>query len=72
MNGIIKMEALIRERGQRMTIQKRALLTVFLQQAGRMLSVMDLKGFLPDIMEMDRATIYRNVQNFENLGLLNR
>ncbi len=35
-----------------------------------MLSVMDLKGFLPDIMEMDRATIYRNVQNFENLGLL--
>lgn len=70
MEKLSSMEKLIRKRGQRMTTQKRALLTVFLQQEGKMLSVTDIKRFLPDTMEMDSATIYRNAQNFKNLGLL--
>ncbi len=70
MDQLKKMEEFLHSKGQRMTNQKKALLGIFLQHPNRMLSVSDLKNLLPDGMEMDNATIYRNVTNFESLGLL--
>ena len=70
MDQLEKMQELLHSKGQRMTVQKKALLDIFLRHPHRMLSVSDLKGLLPDGMEMDSATIYRNVTGFEVLGLL--
>lgn len=70
MDQLMQMTDLLHSRGQRVTAQKKALLNIFLQHSNRMLSVGDLKGLLPEELEMDNATIYRNVQNFEALGLL--
>ena len=70
MDTLAKLEELLHSRGQRMTVQKKELLCIFLQHSNRMLSVADLKSLLSDGIEMDNATIYRNVQNFESLGIL--
>jgi Fe2+ or Zn2+ uptake regulation protein len=70
MEKIARMTAHIKSRGQRMTAQKRALLAVFAQHADRMLSIADIKGLLPADGAMDDATIYRNVENFTAIGLL--
>ncbi len=70
MDTITKIEDLLHSRGQRMTVQKKELLSIFLQHPNRMLSVADLKSLLPGGVEMDNATIYRNVQNFGSLGIL--
>ncbi|MHB1314066.1 MAG: Fur family transcriptional regulator [Christensenellales bacterium] len=61
---------LLRDKGFRITAQKKKILDVFLDNPDRMLSVGDMNDLLEHNSSIDNATIYRNVQKFEKLGLL--
>jgi Fur family ferric uptake transcriptional regulator len=60
----------LREKGQRITPQKRAILDVLLDNPGRMLSVSEICARLPKGSGIDDATVYRNVRGFVEPGLL--
>ena len=59
---------LLREKGQRITIQKRVILDIMLENTDRMLSVNDILKRIPDD-SIDAATIYRNMQTFTEAGI---
>ena len=61
---------ILRKRGKRVTAQKRAILDILLAHTDRMLSVVDIKAKIPADIAIDDATIYRNVQSYEELGIL--
>ncbi len=60
----------LRNRGQRITSQKKTILDVLLNNRDRMLSVTDIKNLISDDFPIDDATIYRNTQAFSECGLL--
>ncbi|HPJ02946.1 MAG TPA: Fur family transcriptional regulator [Candidatus Limiplasma sp.] len=62
--------AMLRAKGQRITAPKRRILDVFMQNQDRMLSVADVAGLLSGDIPIDNATIYRNIQKFLEIGLL--
>lgn len=70
MNHLDDLYALLRQRGLRMTAQKRALLTIFFSNRDRMLSVSDVFHLLPEGSGIDNATVYRNILKFCELGIL--
>ena len=62
--------ATLRTKGMRVTAQKRLILDVFLKNQNRMLSVADVYALLPEGASIDNATVYRNIQKFLSLGIL--
>ena len=68
--NVKKIYSLIKEKGQRVTRQKQTILMVLSNNMDRMLSVHDIKEHIPQDQHMDIVTIYRNVQSFTGLGIL--
>jgi Fur family ferric uptake transcriptional regulator len=60
----------LRKKGLRVTAQKKMILDIFLANQDRMLSVGDVFSMLPDGSGIDNTTVYRNIQKFLSLGLL--
>jgi len=65
-----KVYAMLREKGMRVTSPKKRILDVFLNNQDRMLSVADVAALLEGGAAIDNATVYRNIQKFMELGLL--
>ena len=65
-----KIYSKLREKGCRLTLQTRAILDVFLVNKDRMLSVADVCNLLPQDASIDNATVYRNIQKFLDLGIV--
>ena len=61
---------IMKEKGQRITRQKRIVLDVFIENNNRMLTVNQIQDMLPSEEKINNATIYRNVQSFLDLGIL--
>ena len=70
MQSIHELYALLKQKGFRITAPKRELLDIFLANQDRMLSVSDVFHLLPDGSGIDNATVYRNIQKFSELGVL--
>lgn len=62
--------AMLREKGFRVTSQKKTILDVFLENQDRMLSVNDVYNILSEKVSIDNATVYRNIQKFLEIGIL--
>ncbi len=62
--------AMLRANGQRITAAKQQILDVFLNNQDRMLSIADVAALLEGRYTIDNATIYRNIQKFMKIGLL--
>jgi Fe2+ or Zn2+ uptake regulation protein len=60
----------LRKQGCRMTAPKKMVLDIFLSNQDRMVSVSDVHGLLPEGSGIDNATVYRNIQKFLDLGIL--
>lgn len=65
-----KIYAALREKGLRMTSPKKRILDVFLNNQDRMLSIADVAALLDASTAIDNATIYRNIQKFMDVGIL--
>ena len=65
-----KIYAALRAKGLRMTSPKKRILDVFLNNQDRMLSIADVATLLDGETAIDNATIYRNIQKFMDVGLL--
>ena len=61
---------LLREKGHRITRQKKIILDVFFDYPKKMLSVGDVCTLIPEGEHMDNATLYRNLQQYARLGIL--
>ena len=61
---------ILREKGDRLTRQKKDIISVLLANMDRMLSVGDMVGCLVDGKNVDEATVYRNVLRLAELGIL--
>ena len=61
---------LLKNNGGRMTKQKKNILSVLLCNRDRMLSVSDIAAGLPDESNIDNTTVYRNIQQMCDLGIL--
>ena len=59
----------LREKGDRLTRQKKDIISVLLANMDRMLSVGDIVGCLSDGKNVDEATVYRNVLRLADLGI---
>lgn len=70
MQSIQELYALLKQKGFRITAPKRELLDIFLENQDRMLSVSDVFHLLPQNSGIDNATVYRNMQKFSELGVL--
>jgi len=70
MNDQPKIYAMLRAKGLRVTSPKRIILDVFLTNRDRMLSVGDVLSLLPNDSTIDHATVYRNIQKFLDIGIL--
>ncbi len=70
MNHSNELYALLRQKGFRITAPKRQLLEIFFSNQDRMLSVSDVFHLLPEGSGTDNATVYRNIQKFCELGVL--
>lgn len=62
--------AMLRAKGLRMTEAKKQILDVFLNNQDRMLSIADVTALLPRNASIDNATVYRNIQKFMDVGVL--
>ncbi len=60
----------LRKKGLRITLPKRMILDIFLANQDRMISVGDVHGLLCEDSGIDNATVYRNIQKFLDLGIL--
>ncbi|MBN1776699.1 MAG: transcriptional repressor [Clostridiales bacterium] len=65
-----KVYVMLRAKGLRMTSPKKRILDVFLNNQDRMLSVADIAALLEGSAAIDNATVYRNIQKFTELGIL--
>ena len=70
MNDTARIFAVLRDKGLRMTLPKKQILDVFLENQNRMLSVADVISLLPEDSSIDHATVYRNIQKFLDSGIL--
>lgn len=70
MNDLTEVYAMLREKGQRVTSPKKIILDVLFENQDRMLSVGDVFAMLPKNSSIDHATVYRNMQKFLDLGVL--
>lgn len=61
---------ILKKNGLRITWQKKAILSMLACNENRMLSVNKIEELLGDDEKMDSATIYRNVQVFVELNIL--
>ncbi len=61
---------LLRNSGKRLTQQKKSILIILLGNMDRMLSVNDIINKIPEEKNIDNATVYRNVQDLAQLGIL--
>lgn len=61
---------MLRKKGHRITAQKRVILDVFFEHSDRMLSVNNVYSLIPESVNIDNATIYRNIQRYLSLGIL--
>ncbi|MFO7611181.1 MAG: Fur family transcriptional regulator [Clostridia bacterium] len=60
----------LKARGQRITRQKIAILDILLDNTDTMLSAGEIRSRIPGDIKIDDATIYRNVQGFADVGIL--
>ena len=65
-----KIYNMIRNKKHRVTPQKKVILDVFFEHTDKMLSVYDVKRLIPDHVNIDITTIYRNIQKYVELGIL--
>ena len=65
-----KIYTMLREKGYRVTQQKKVMLDIFFDHPDKMLSVCDICGLIPEGEHIDNATLYRNVQQYAGLGIL--
>lgn len=70
MNDNTRIYTMLRAKGFRITSQKKIILDIFLANKDRMLSVNDVYCMLPKETSLDNATVYRNIQKFLDLGIL--
>ena len=70
MSDHIRIYTMLRAKGCRITSQKKQILDVLLENRDRMLSVSDVYSLLPEGSSMDNATVYRNIQKFLDVGIL--
>jgi len=70
MDDAQKIYSMLRNKGFRVTTQKKIILDVFLSNQDRMLSVCDVFNMLPAGSSIDNATVYRNIQKFLDVGIL--
>lgn len=61
---------LIKNKGQRMTKQKEIILSVLIEYGEKLLSVNQIQELLPKEENINSATVYRNLQNFVEIGIL--
>lgn len=61
---------LLKNSGGRLTKQKKCILSVLLDNMDRMMSVGDIAGELPEESNIDNTTVYRNVQQLNELRIL--
>ena len=61
---------MLRKKGYRVTRQKKAILDILFNNAERMLSVSEIEALILKECDIDNATVYRNVQGFLKLGIL--
>lgn len=69
MNSKSEIYTLLRDKGQRITHQKKVILDILLKNTDIMLSVNDVMKCIPD-NSIDAATIYRNMQAFTESGII--
>ncbi len=60
----------LRANGARVTVPKKVILDIFMANQDRMLSVCDVYDMIPKDINIDNATVYRNIQKYLNLGVL--
>lgn len=65
-----KIFAMLRKKGHRITRQKKIILDLFFEHPDKMLSVSDICSLIPEGERIDNATLYRNVQQYVKLGIL--
>jgi Fe2+ or Zn2+ uptake regulation protein len=70
MDDHLRIYAMLREKGMRVTSPKKRILDIFLENRNRMLSVGDVSAMLPKDSAIDNATVYRNIQKFVAFGIL--
>ena len=70
MQSIQELYTLLKQKGFRITAPKRELLNIFFANQDHMLSVSDVFHLLPENSGIDNATVYRNIQKFSALGVL--
>ena len=61
---------LIKKNGQRITKQKEIILSVLIKNSEKLLSVNQIQELLPQVENINSATVYRNLLNFVELGVL--
>jgi len=70
MDEIKDIYALLRKNGERITQQKKMILSVLLDNTTKMLSVNEILKEMPKDANVDNATVYRNVQRLSDLGVI--
>ena len=70
MQSKTKVCEMLRDKGQRITPQKSAILDILISHPGHMLSVSDICARLPEGSGIDNATVYRNMRGFLDTGLV--
>ncbi len=70
MNTKNEIYEMLRNNGYRVTAQKKQLLEILFTQKDIMLSIADIERYLPKDEKMDTTTIYRNMQQFLKLDIV--
>lgn len=70
MNTKNELFGILRANGYRITAQKKQLLEVLFTYNDNMLSIADIERYLPNDVKMDTTTIYRNIQQFLKLDIV--
>ncbi len=61
---------ILKSRGDRLTYQKKQILSTLFENMDRVLSVGEIIAKLPDDKSIDDATVYRNIQRFAELNIV--
>lgn len=63
----------LKEKGYKLTTQRRAVLDILIQHSGEHLSAEEIYSFVKEkFPEIGLATVYRTVQLFEDMNIINR
>ena len=60
----------MKSKGQRITKQKEIILSVLIKNSEKLLSVNQIQELLPEDENINSATVYRNMQNFMELNII--